>query len=132
MFDMHFGRVAQVQWRRFFTFTWAFEELDQSWTARLVAGRFVSLRWAEMLVRANARTSSGVAADAAVDIEERELLEQASKEQHGNGDDGKKALLAHRQRYGNMLELATEALGNRELQFVGRHLHAVMLPLHEH
>jgi hypothetical protein len=85
-----------------------------------------------MLVRANARTSSGVAADAAVDIEERELLEQASKEQRGNAEDGQKALLAHRQRYGNMLELATEALGNRELQFVGRHLHAVMLPLREH
>ena len=127
----HLSHAAQVQWRRFFTFTWAFEELDQSWTARLVSGRFVSQRWAEMLVRANARASSGAAESLASELEERELLEQAGHEQAGAAVDGKKALQMHRQRHGNMLELSTEALGNRELQFVGRHLHTAILPLRE-
>ena len=127
----HLLHAAQVQWRRFFTFTWAFEELDQSWTARLVSGRFVSQRWAEMLVRANARASSAAAESLATELEERELLEQAGHGQAGAAVDGKKALQMHRQRHGNMLELSTEALGNRELQFVGRHLHTAILPLRE-
>jgi len=122
----------QVQWRRFFTFTWAFEELDESWTARIVSGRFVSQRWAEMLARANARVSSSPAADPKVSIEERELVEQACQEHGLKGNEGKTILKTHRERHGNMLQLSTEALANRELQFVGRHIHAAILPLREH
>ena len=44
-----------MQWRRFFTWTWAFDELDTSWTARLIAGRFVAPHLINMLARCGAR-----------------------------------------------------------------------------
>ena len=164
-----------VQWRRFFCFHQAFPELDKSWTARLVCGRFVVPRLCEFLFRADARIDdpapvagaagegpmsgaegpvagaagphhsrgsvagtanqqpvggigcpgpvAGAAGDVPVDIREDELVRQAQ---------GKEALRAHRERHGNMLELSTDALGNRELQYLGRHIYYSTLPLFEH
>lgn len=62
---------TKVQWRRFFTWTWAFEELDDSWTARLIAGRFVAPMMINILSRCGARV------DKDIQDKERELQQQA-------------------------------------------------------
>ena len=144
-----------VQWRRFFCFLEAFPELDKSWTARVVCGRFVAPRFTEYLFRAEALLAddmphpeaecagaSGqpppmaraeeVAANGEgirgqnlrdAQVEESDLLRQAN---------GRQALRGHRERHGNMLELSTDALGNRELQFLGRHIYYSTLALYQH
>ena len=68
-----FSFRSKVQWRRFFTWTWAFEELDDSWTARLVTGRFVTPKLIDILARCGARTGDH-------EQEEKELEERAAKE----------------------------------------------------
>ena len=65
--------VTKVQWRRFFTWTWAFDELDDSWTARLVTGRFVAPKVIDILSRCGARM--GDVQDAEKDLQERAVQE---------------------------------------------------------
>ena len=67
------GLRTKVQWRRFFTWTWAFDELDDSWTARLVTGRFVAPKVIDILARCGARTGDAQKL-------EKELQERAVKE----------------------------------------------------
>ena len=62
-----------MQWRRFFTWTWAFDELDDSWTARLLAGRFVKPDLINMLARCGARLGE-------VRMQEEALNERAAME----------------------------------------------------
>ena len=67
------GLRTKVQWRRFFTWTWAFDELDDSWTARLVTGRFVAPKLNDILARCGART--GDAQKMEQDLQERAVKE---------------------------------------------------------
>ena len=62
-------------------------------------------------------------ADKNASAEEADLVHQAK---------GKASLRLHRERHGNMLELSTDALGNRELQYLGRHIYYSTLALYEH
>ena len=146
-----------IQWRRFFSFHKAWPELDQSWTCRLVCGRFVAPRFNEYLHRAEARIeSSGAEATSAAKGQMpfggknsmagavgEEAVSNTNSRAQGVQDacpeadlifqaNGKAALRLHRERHGNMLELSTDALGNRELQFVGRHIYYSPLALYEH
>ena len=65
---------TKVQWRRFFTWTWAFEELDDSWTARLIAGRFLAPMMINILSRCGARVGKDL------QDKERELQQQATEQ----------------------------------------------------
>ena len=67
------GLRTKVQWRRFFTWTWAFDELDDSWTARLVTGRFVAPKLSDILARCGARR--GDAQKMEQDLQERAVKE---------------------------------------------------------
>ena len=67
------GLRTKVHWRRFFTWTWAFDELDDSWTARLVTGRFVAPKLNDILARCGART--GDAQKMEQDLQERAVKE---------------------------------------------------------
>ena len=58
-----------------------------------------------------------------VAVEEDRLVAEAQ---------GKHKLREKREAHGNMLELATEAMCNRELQFLGRHIFYSIGPLYDH
>lgn len=114
---------AQVQWRRFFTFCWAFEELDRSWTARLVAGRFVCPSMSDLLSRAAAAPHT----EEDQQLQARALADNPPK--LADGQAGAAAVRERRAKQGRMLDFATSVLGNRNFQCLGRSIVAAIDPL---
>jgi len=114
----------QVAWRRFFTFTWALEDLDRSWTARYLAGRYLVPRASDLLGRPGA--SSG---PEEVELADRAAAEDAEANAPTKATDPFEALKKRRKCQVNMLEFSTGVLSDREYQYLARCMLAAILPL---
>lgn len=107
-----------MQWRRFFTYTFAFAELDASWTARLIASKFIYPRFPELLARAEARE----------DPEEKALQQQTLLK---NEDEARARVRLLREKNGNAIQVSIDVLENREYQLLGRHINACIYPIRD-
>ena len=109
----------EVQWRRFFTYTYGFEALDASWTAREIAGKYLKPRFQELLQRATEGKGNP---------EEDDLRRQTGIK---GEDEAKAHVRKKREEHGNGLEVSQAVLEDRDYQMLGRQINAPMIPLRD-
>ena len=108
-----------MQWRRFFTFLYALVELDESWTARLMASEFLRPRFNEMLRKAE---------EAQASAEEQKLRRDTGLRKE---DEGKAHVRKLREKSGNAIDLSALVLGNRDYQIIARQMIACAAPIRD-